>query len=87
MEIRVSVRYNEMMFLIDLIKVELGLKYDFIKNIFDENILIARNGVAVAKIRTCNNPDTGKITITIDVTDKKLYEQLINIIKEAPLPK
>lgn len=87
MEIRVSVRYNEVMFLIDLMKVELAMKYDFIKNPFDENILIAKNGVAVAKIRTYNDYDTGKVTIIIDVTNKKLYEQLINIIKEAPLQK
>jgi len=85
MQIRVSVRLEEVRFLIDLMKTELVMKYDFVTNPFDKNMLIVKNEKAVARIRTYDDPETGKVNVFIDVTDKKLYEQLITIIKEAPL--
>jgi len=84
MEIRTSVRFNEVRFLIDLIDIHLDDRYELIRNLFDKNILIVKNKTAVARIRTYDDPETGKVNIFVDVTDKKLYEQLIDIIKKTP---
>jgi len=84
MEIRTSVRFNEVNFLIGIIDLSLDKEYELVRNLFDKNILIVKNKKAVARIRTYDDPSTGKVNIFVDVTDKKLYEKIIDILKQAP---